>query len=216
MSSYTFSHGSTNHSSCSTCSQILRHWEMQQLCCASKYPMLTRMQDISKVPGTKDTIRFKLDTQEITYTMDMFCDTLKLPVETQYNPFIAPVMIKTIETFMQTVGYQGVVDKKKINILQLFHDVVNHTNIGYAALLWWDFMNCNYPSIPQILDEDYHSIKDDILLEYETVFIGVDVPMNQPQQVVSTQGAHRTTPRAHRTPTLTTASPHGKKRKQSA
>ncbi|GKC85160.1 hypothetical protein Tco_1140877 [Tanacetum coccineum] len=38
--------------------------------------------------------------------------------------------------------------------------------------------------------------------------------MNQPQSVVSTQGTHKSTPRAHRTPTLT-ASPQGKKRKQS-
>nr|GEV85846.1 hypothetical protein [Tanacetum cinerariifolium] len=39
--------------------------------------------------------------------------------------------------------------------------------------------------------------------------------MNQPQPVVSTQGTHRSIPRAYRTPTLT-ASPQGKKRKQSA
>ncbi|GJV18332.1 hypothetical protein Tco_1367352 [Tanacetum coccineum] len=39
--------------------------------------------------------------------------------------------------------------------------------------------------------------------KYETVFINVDVPMNQPQPIVSTQGTHRSTPRAHRTPTLT-------------
>ncbi|GKE58779.1 hypothetical protein Tco_1497964, partial [Tanacetum coccineum] len=50
--------------------------------------------------------------------------------------------------------------------------------------------------------------------EYEMVFVRVAVPMNQPQLVVSTQGTHRTTPRAHRTPTLTTESPQGKKRKQ--
>ncbi|GKD81219.1 hypothetical protein Tco_1348058, partial [Tanacetum coccineum] len=50
--------------------------------------------------------------------------------------------------------------------------------------------------------------------EYEMVFMSVDVPMNQPQPVVSTQGTHRCTPRAHKTPTLTT-SPQGKKRKQS-
>ncbi|GKC28649.1 hypothetical protein Tco_1035943 [Tanacetum coccineum] len=37
---------------------------------------------VRKEPDTKDTIRFMLDTQEITYTMDMFRDTLKLPVET--------------------------------------------------------------------------------------------------------------------------------------
>ncbi|GJT40669.1 hypothetical protein Tco_0940534 [Tanacetum coccineum] len=222
---------------------------------------------VSKVSDTKDTIKFKLDTQEITYTVDMFCNTLKLPVETPDNPFIAPVNIKVIESFMQTVGYQGVIDKvsafymkflaqpwqtmfkvfnrclttrtyghdqTKINILQLFHAVVNHTNVDYAALLWWDFLNCvfqkkdviqyprftkliisdlmkKFPFIPQRLDEDYHSIKDDIPLvsvystgnvlfrgmlisdafltdeihatddykEYEMVFVGVEVPINQ-------------------------------------
>ncbi|GJS11339.1 retrovirus-related pol polyprotein from transposon TNT 1-94 [Tanacetum coccineum] len=121
-----------------------------------------------------------LDTQEITYTVDMFHNTLKLPVETLDKPFITPLTIRTIKSFMQTVGYQGVVDK--------------------------------YPSIPRRHNEDYHSIKDDTPSEYETVFIGVDVLMNQPQPVVSTQGTHKTTPRAHRTPTLTAASPQGKKR----
>nr|GEY63109.1 hypothetical protein [Tanacetum cinerariifolium] len=81
-------------------------------------------------------------------------------------------------------------DQTKINILQLFHDVVNRMNVDYVALLWWDFMNCvfqkkdviqyprftkliiadlmkKHPSIPQILDEDNHSIKDDIPLDYE-------------------------------------------------
>nr|GEU76916.1 hypothetical protein [Tanacetum cinerariifolium] len=51
--------------------------------------------------------------------------------------------------------------------------------------------------------------------ECERVFMNVDVLMNQPQPVISTQGTHRSTPRAHWTPTLT-ASPQGKKRKQSA
>ncbi|GKA53784.1 hypothetical protein Tco_0747099 [Tanacetum coccineum] len=225
----------------------------------NNYAML---QIVNKVPETKDTIRFKLNTQEITCTVDMFHDTLKLPVETPNNPFITPVIIETIESFMQTVGYQGVVDK-------LFHVVVDRTNVDYAALLWWDFMNNvfqkknviqyprfikliiavlmeKYPSIPRRHDEDYHSIKDDTPLvsvysvgnvlfrgmripdafltakihatddykEYETVFVRVDVPMNQPQPVVSTQGTHRNTPRAHKTPTLTAASPQGKKRKK--
>nr|GEZ93897.1 L10-interacting MYB domain-containing protein-like [Tanacetum cinerariifolium] len=49
--------------------------------------------------------------------------------------------------------------------------------------------------------------------EYETVFMNVDVLINQAQSVVSTQGMHRSTPRAHRTPTLT-ASPQGKRGKQ--
>nr|GEW67799.1 hypothetical protein [Tanacetum cinerariifolium]GEW68799.1 hypothetical protein [Tanacetum cinerariifolium] len=192
---------------------------------------------ISKVPNTKDTNKFKLDTQDITYTMGMFRDTLHLLVETLDNPFVAPVNIEIIKSFMQIVGYQGVVDKKK--------DVIQYPR--FTKLIIADLMK-KFPSIPLRLEEDYHSIKVDILLvsvyttgnvivqwmlisdafltdeicdtydykEYETVFVGVEVLMNQPQSVVSTQGTHRATPIAHRTPTLTTASPQGKKRKQSA
>ncbi|GJV37621.1 retrovirus-related pol polyprotein from transposon TNT 1-94 [Tanacetum coccineum] len=215
-----------------------------------------------KVPDTKDTITFKLTTQEITYTVDMFRDTLKLSVETLDNPFIAPTMFKVLNRCLttRTSGH----DQTKINKLQLFHVVVNRVHVDYTALLWWDFLNyvfqkkdviqypCftnliianlvkKFPSIPQRLDEDYHSIKDDILLvsvystgnvlfqgmpildaflideihatsdyrEYETVFVKVAVLMNQLQLVVSTKGTHKTTPRAHRTPTLTAASPQG-------
>ncbi|GJT59170.1 hypothetical protein Tco_1002703 [Tanacetum coccineum] len=196
---------------------------------------------VSKVPDTKDTIKFKLDIQEIIYTLDMFCDTLNFPVETPDNPFIVPVNIK-VKSFMQTVGYQGVVDK------------VSAFYMKFLAQSWQTifkvFNHClttKVPSIPQRLDEDYHSIKDDIPLvsvyfignvlfrgmlisdafltdeiratddykEYEMVFFEVEVSINQPRLVVSTQGTHRTTPRAHRTPTLTAASPQGKKRKQS-
>ncbi|GKA89712.1 hypothetical protein Tco_0811524 [Tanacetum coccineum] len=145
----------------------------------------------------------------------MFRATLKLPVETPDNLFVAPVTIEIIESFMNRVGYQGVIDKvsafytkflaqlwqsmfkvfnrclttrtsghdqTKINILQLFHVLINRTNVDYAALLLWDFMNNvfqkknviqyprfinliiadlieKHPSIPQRHDEDYHSIK---------------------------------------------------------
>ncbi|GJR88757.1 retrovirus-related pol polyprotein from transposon TNT 1-94 [Tanacetum coccineum] len=153
---------------------------------------------VSKVLKTKDTIRFKLDTQDIVYIVDMFCDTIQLPRETPHNPFFAPVNIEIIESFMHTVGYQGVVDKVNAfytkflaqpwqTMFKLFHVVVNRTNVDYVALLWWDFMNCvsqkkdviqyphfikliiadlmkKFPSIPSRLEEDYHSIKDDISL----------------------------------------------------
>ncbi|GJX43604.1 hypothetical protein Tco_0260280 [Tanacetum coccineum] len=89
--------------------------------------------------------------------------------KTPDNPFVAPVTIEIIESFMNKVGYQGVVDKvstfymknlaqpwqtmfkvfnrcltirasrhdqTKINIIQLFHVVINRTNVDYAALLW--------------------------------------------------------------------------------
>nr|GEX30069.1 putative reverse transcriptase domain-containing protein [Tanacetum cinerariifolium] len=47
--------------------------------------------------------------------------------------------------------------------------------------------------------------------EYETVFMNIVVPINQPQSVVSTQGTHRCIPRAHMTPTFITASPQGRR-----
>ncbi|GJW14669.1 hypothetical protein Tco_0018802, partial [Tanacetum coccineum] len=52
--------------------------------------------------------------------------------------------------------------------------------------------------------------------EYGTVFIKVDAPMNQPQPVVSTQGTHRITPSAHRSPTVSASPPVTKKRNQIA
>nr|GEU45246.1 putative RNA-directed DNA polymerase, eukaryota, reverse transcriptase zinc-binding domain protein [Tanacetum cinerariifolium] len=113
---------------------------------------------VTKIPDTDYTIIFKLDSEEIVYTIDMFRNTLHLLMETPENSFVVPANIEIIESLMNKVGYQGH-DHTKINILQLFHDVVNHTNVDYAALLW-------------------------------------------------------STPRAHRTPTFTTTSPQGKKRKQ--
>ncbi|GJX07056.1 hypothetical protein Tco_0194988 [Tanacetum coccineum] len=106
---------------------------------------------------------FKLDTQEIMYIVDMFCDTLKLPLETPDNLFVAPVNIEIIESFMQRVGYQGVVDKwdyvccvqQKKNVIQYPH---------FTKLIIANLMK-KYPSIPPRLEEDYHSIKDDILLD---------------------------------------------------
>ncbi|GKC49775.1 hypothetical protein Tco_1072520 [Tanacetum coccineum] len=53
------------------------------------------------------------------------------------------------------------------------------------------------------LTKEIHAIGD--YKEYETVFVNVVIPMNQPQPVFSTQGKHRSTPRVHRTPTLTSA-----------
>ncbi|GJZ68183.1 hypothetical protein Tco_0631423, partial [Tanacetum coccineum] len=175
------------------------------------------------------TVDFMLDTKEFTYTVDMFRVTLHLLVETPENPFVTPVNIQTIESFMNRVGYQGVVDKVSAfytkNLAQPWQTMFKKKEAiqypRFIKLIIADLMK-KFLNIPQRIDEDYHSIKDDIPLdirasddfkEYKTMFVNVDVPMNQPQLVVSTQGTHRSTPRAHRTPILT-VSPQGKKRKQ--
>ncbi|GKF10385.1 hypothetical protein Tco_0048311 [Tanacetum coccineum] len=51
---------------------------------------------VRKVPNANETIRFMLDIQEITYTVDMFRSTLNMPVETLNKPFIAPATIEYI------------------------------------------------------------------------------------------------------------------------
>ncbi|GJW50753.1 hypothetical protein Tco_0092104, partial [Tanacetum coccineum] len=191
---------------------------------------------VSKVPDTEDTIKFMLDTQQFTYNVDMFRDTLHLPVETPENPFVAPANINTIETFMNIFSYQGVVDKKK--------KAIQYPR--FIKLIVADLMK-KFPDIPKRLEEDYHSIKDDVPLvsayttgnvsvqgmlvdvfltaeireindfkKYETVFTKVDVPMNQSQPVVSTQGTHRITHSAHRLPTVFASPPVTKKRKKIA
>ncbi|GJY47109.1 hypothetical protein Tco_0436172 [Tanacetum coccineum] len=196
-------HDSARDPSSSTCSSITNQSEdatimRYALTVTADVPVVYLQQFwrmASKVPDTKDTIKFLLNTKQFTYTVDMFCDILQLPVETLENLFVTPANIHTIEAFMNRVGYQGVVDK-------LFHAVVNQTHIDYVALLWWDFMNNvfqkkeaiqyprfikliiadlmkKFPNIPKRIEEDYHSIKDDALFiretdafkEYEMVFM---------------------------------------------
>ncbi|GKD20793.1 hypothetical protein Tco_1222496 [Tanacetum coccineum] len=233
-------------------------------CENAKCELRTKIVKLEKVPDTEDTIKFMLGTQQFTYTVDMFRDTLHLPVETPKNPFVAPTNINTIETFMNRVDYQ---DKDQHSS----DAVLNQTHVDYADLLWWDFMNnvfqkkeaIQYPqfiklivadlmkkflNISKRIDEDYHSIKDGIPLvsmyttrnvlvrgmlipdafltakiretndfkEYETVFMKIDVPMNQLQPVISTQGTHKITPSAQRSPTISVSTPVSKKRKQIA
>ncbi|GJR73119.1 hypothetical protein Tco_0085484 [Tanacetum coccineum] len=137
----------------------------------------------SKVPDTKDTIKFKLYTQEITYTIDMFHDALKLPVETLNNPFIAPVNIKVFNLCLTTQTSRH--DQKKINILQLFHAMVNCTNVDYAALfssgisLTMDCVVSRDAILDAFLTDEIRATDD--YAKYETVFVKVAVPINQPQ-----------------------------------
>ncbi|GKD66714.1 hypothetical protein Tco_1308822 [Tanacetum coccineum] len=104
----------------------------------------------------------------------------------------------------------------KINILQMFHAVINRTNVDYAALLWWDFMNNvnqkkeaiqypqfikliiadlmkKFPNIPQRIEEDYHSIKDDILLVSVYTTGNVLKRKNTARELCSPRKSHKIT-----------------------
>ncbi|GJS54833.1 hypothetical protein Tco_0628195 [Tanacetum coccineum] len=108
---------------------------------------------------------------EFTYTVDMFRVTLHFPVETPENLFVAPIKTQTIEAFMNRVGYQGVVDKASAfytkNLAQPWQTMFKKKEAiqypRFIKLIIADLMK-KFPNIPQMIDEDYHSIKDDIPL----------------------------------------------------
>ncbi|GJT44096.1 retrovirus-related pol polyprotein from transposon TNT 1-94 [Tanacetum coccineum] len=186
---------------------------------------------VRQVSNANETIHFMVDKEDITYTMDMFRASLKLPVESPKQPFIPPARgyqgpIKKVSAFFtknlaqpwQTMfkvfnrcltsrltGH----NQTKINVMQIFHDVINRVHVDYASLLWWDFLHCvmqkknviQYPhftkliiadlmekceSISKRLEEDYHTIKDDsietqVYEDYEAKYGGVKVPTIQPE-----------------------------------
>ncbi|GKA27177.1 hypothetical protein Tco_0713345 [Tanacetum coccineum] len=107
---------------------------------------------VNKVPNTKDTIRFTINRETIMYTVDMLRDALKLPVETLENSLIVPADLKYIPRFLRIVGYEGIVDKK---------DSIQYPR--FTKLIIADLMK-KFPSIAPRLEEDYHSIKDDVPL----------------------------------------------------
>nr|GEU32920.1 copia protein [Tanacetum cinerariifolium] len=132
---------------------------------------LLKERTVSKVPDTEDTIKFLLDTQQFIYTVDIFRDTLHLPVETLDTPFVTPANIHTIEAFMNRVVYQGVVDKDNAfftkNLAQpwqtMFKKKAAIQYPRFIKLIIVDLMK-NFPNIPKRIKEDYHSIKDDVPL----------------------------------------------------
>ncbi|GJT41862.1 hypothetical protein Tco_0941727 [Tanacetum coccineum] len=98
-------------------------------------------------------------------------------------------------------------------------DVIEYprfTNVIIADLMK------KYPSISLRFEEDYHSINVDIsLVSFYTTrnvivrgMLILDAFLTE--EICATDDYMESTPRAHRTPTLTTTSPQGKKRNQSA
>nr|GEV37792.1 hypothetical protein [Tanacetum cinerariifolium] len=73
-------------------------------------PNILCSKDFKQVPDANDTICFMFDKETITYTVDMFCSTLKLQVETLKLPFIPPATLEDIQQFLKITGYQGLLD----------------------------------------------------------------------------------------------------------
>ncbi|GJX13063.1 hypothetical protein Tco_0204821 [Tanacetum coccineum] len=157
---------------------------------------------VKHVPNANETIHFMVDKKEITYTVDMFLSTLKLPVETPEQPFIPPATLKFIQLFLKIVGYQGLVDKVSAfymkNLTQPWQTMFKVFNIcltsrtsghdqtkypGFTKLIIANIM-AKFESIPKILKEEYHSIKDDTSLAYKECvenYGWVEVLMIQPE-----------------------------------
>ncbi|GJS12700.1 hypothetical protein Tco_0407172 [Tanacetum coccineum] len=97
----------------------------------------------------------------------MFRATLMLPVETLEQPFIPLSTHEYIQLFLKIVGYQGFVDKVNLLWWDFIHCVQQKKNViwypRFTKLIIADIMT-KFESIPKILEEDYHLIKDDIPL----------------------------------------------------
>nr|GEV73928.1 integrase, catalytic region, zinc finger, CCHC-type, peptidase aspartic, catalytic [Tanacetum cinerariifolium] len=135
----------------------------------------------------------------------------------------------TEDTINIQVGYQGVVDKVSAfymkNLAQPWQRMFKKKEAiqypRFIKLIITDLMK-KFPDIPQRVDEDYHSIKDDTPLVgvYTTGNVLVrwmlipDTFLNE--EICATDDFKESTPRAQRTPIVSTASPQGKKRKQTA
>ncbi|GJU44836.1 hypothetical protein Tco_1202102 [Tanacetum coccineum] len=124
---------------------------------------------VCKVPDTKDTIRFTLDTQEITYIVDMFCDTLKLPEgNIEENAFYVPMK--------DVIQYPHFTKLIIADLMKKFPSIPLRLRKDYHSIK---------DDIPlEICTTDDYK-------EYEMVFVNAAVPMNQPQSVISTKGMHR-------------------------
>ncbi|GKE55999.1 hypothetical protein Tco_1495184, partial [Tanacetum coccineum] len=157
---------------------------------------LRGVQSIPCSPECKTVGQILLDhplSYALTVTVDVlvvylqqFWRTVSKVHETLKNPFVTQVNIETIEAFMNVVGYQWVVDK-----------------------------------IPQRIEEDYHSIKDDIPLVsvYTTRDVrvqGMLIPDAFLTAKIRATADFKEYETVFMTDTTLTASPQGKKMKQSA
>ncbi|GJR30454.1 hypothetical protein Tco_1106686 [Tanacetum coccineum] len=168
-----------------------------------------------KIDGEQDTLQLPVKTPENSFVAPANIHTIKAfmnrvgyqGVVDKVSAFFTKNLAQPWQTMFKVVNRCLTTrtsghDQTKINILQLFHVVINRTHVDYVALIWWDFMNNmfqkkeaiqyprftkliivdlmkKFPNIPKRIEEDYHSIKDDIPLiretddfkEYEMVFM---------------------------------------------
>ncbi|GJY33550.1 hypothetical protein Tco_0418019 [Tanacetum coccineum] len=115
----------------------------------------------------------------VVYLQQFWMTVSKVPgPEDKFIPFVAPVNIETIEAFMIRVGYQGVVDKDFMNNVNQEKEAIQYPR--FIKLIIADLMK-KFLDISQRIEEDYHSIKDDIPLVsvYTTgnvLILGVLIP----------------------------------------
>nr|GEV16814.1 retrovirus-related Pol polyprotein from transposon TNT 1-94 [Tanacetum cinerariifolium] len=147
----------------------------------------TVLQSIPCSPECKIVRQILLD-HPLSYALTAIVDLL---LETPDNPFVAPVNIETIEVFMNKKLLNGL---KRTIILSkmIFHWLVCTLLGNMDACVRGKLISYAF------LTEEIRATNN--FKEYETMFMKVDVPMNQPQPIISTQGTYRSTPIAHRTP----------------
>ncbi|GJV61844.1 retrovirus-related pol polyprotein from transposon TNT 1-94 [Tanacetum coccineum] len=134
----------------------------------------------------------------LSYALTATADVPALLVEIPDHPFIKIADLKFIQRFLTIVGYEGIVDKRKKDVIQYPR---------FTKLIIADLMK-KFSSIGQRLEDNYHSIKDDIPLVsvYTTGNVNIRGMLILGEFLtddICATTKYKETPRATRTPTPT-------------
>ncbi|GJU50523.1 hypothetical protein Tco_1220078 [Tanacetum coccineum] len=135
---------------------------------------------VRQVPNHNETIYLMVDKEEITYTVDMFRASLKLPVEAPKHPFIPLADFNYIQPFLRFIGYQGPLDKVSAfftkNLAQPWQTMFKVFNICLTSrLTGHDQTKINvmqiFHAILKKVNVDYASLQciTDIMDKYESI-----------------------------------------------
>nr|GEU41282.1 hypothetical protein [Tanacetum cinerariifolium] len=153
--------------------------------------------------------KYKMDKRKrFKLILEIFTYILKICPRVQGQDFDALPIDEEIMSFLRELGHTG-----EINSLNDSGEDDGESWVRWRVAGRVGRSGCR-------IDEDYHSIKDDIPLVsvYTTRNVlvrGMLIPDEfLTEEICATNDFKESTPRAHRTPTISTASPQGKKMKQ--
>ncbi|GKC93804.1 hypothetical protein Tco_1159246 [Tanacetum coccineum] len=129
---------------------------------------------IIRAPNEKDVMRFKIDQQEVDFTLVNFRTALRLPIPTSDKPFDQPSEFLTIAKFINKISYVGELEnltqfevKKLPQPWQTLFIVLNRcatTKLNAYDQSKLNIMQITYPAVPKLFVELYHYVYNDDLV----------------------------------------------------